>query len=1262
MFLVNCPSCGKKLAKDSNDDLYYCDNSSCKLNYDKVLRGMSIEEFAQRAEDNEYMSDGKRLAAEKKKREKREKILENRAKRRAEEEKHPAVGATETIKEKIGDAVDTVLGRKGGEELPEPKPSRDRFDYTRSMTEIPKGEGDVKVVRMRDLTNRKEYVTKKMTRKSGLEAKLEGITCPNCREAIIKNTNIRTDKDYEFSGRHMYWCGNCNHKFIYIDYQPPPLEYAISTGTAPPEFSEPTLPPHEEPPEEPHPPEESGNIILCPHCSYRIQDVKSHIPSGKNWNDFYKKVGRGERKYDWIFCPSCEAPAIIVGTDDDRPLKVILPRKYRKGKMLDFKREKGEKFIFIRYKKKGVIGLSIPNYEERLQIEEQLARYKLKHSDEIEKQYKKVKKMEIAMVSGAKIDPAAFAAEKKKYEDALSEYNGDFGSAGIDGKGNLVFHELEEKLNEETGKMELVDKKDEDGNLVFNSGYLRKRLKTRISILKELGVSDEEIDEMIDKSRNTSDFEKRAKRKLGFFDRRKYIRESAERDLNDAEKSGLSGEEIEKRRKKLQQDSSPDLGFFSDMGKRVGNTGQRMMGAFMMIIVGVVLAAFLQDQLFFWGMLCWSFRTILPSELGNINYTDDILKRYSKSAKKAIKTGEEGDIKMSPGGTGASRMLSPLMPLAMGFRASMMTRDNRRSSGLASLKVILKVAAIVLIGLGLYQSAVPMAGVVYMIFVFASYYSLPITYDVENPEEFLGSIFRFLLGFFVPFSLMGMFGEGSGILFWISLAFLLVFPVAKTKSEAKALNMAVTAGESHREMFDKLIFILIMVVVLLVFMGWLNIGAFPGFEGTSNTVFWACWGVGLFAGILSPAEVRPYTGMIVIAIVFLLFTAGPGQQAVGSAFLGQWWPAFHNAVSTVTSPFGEIFGTLQDTFGSTFLLMTNPVGYANQIMEGGYEKNPTGKTGAYGVELDSVKIPVLYPGTPAMATFNVKNVGPVDGKDVRVFLEVPIKFKDVVNLTDSDGTRLNAYTEDDEYASYIIPYGDEEAFDMDLNDVRPFFFMMNSECIIVMQRKGDRDYQYETRDLYIPFRVRVEYNYMVNSWIPLEVISGEEWERQTTEGRFDPVKVISHISTSPAKLSLGTFDQPIVENRPLYIGFNLSSAEGDDSAIVWDWKNPRTNSDEYTTITLGVPDDFSAAFEPGKCIPFDPARSSGDTYVWEYDNELYRGKSVFCTDNKGVNIDTPSATFFINASATFRFTSWEEVETRFAFSDVCDKEDIYAKR
>jgi DNA-directed RNA polymerase subunit RPC12/RpoP len=324
--------------------------------------------------------------------------------------------------------------------------------------------------------------------------------------------------------------------------------------------------------------------------------------------------------------------------------------------------------------------------------------------------------------------------------------------------------------------------------------------------------------------------------------------------------------------------------------------------------------------------------------------------------------------------------------------------NNRYSTGIAATKSLLKILMLISFGYGFFATELPFRGMLLLLFCFTAYFSLPGEFSTEESYKFVEGLFRPIVAIFLAFGVFSAIFQ-SAELAWLTLAFFAMIPVVtEKKNVARAIGNAGSGIAANYEMFDKIVFVFFMLIGLfyIAFGGGMNLD-----WGTlAGNVFFPLWIISLIGGITSPSQVRPYTGVLVLLVVFLFYTAGAGDQIVGQGFFGAWWPTVHNTITAITTPMGDMFSTLGNTFGQTFMLLTNPMGFAQQIMEGTYEPNPLGgPTGAFGVEIENLQVPAIYPGTQAMLTLNVKNAGPVKGENVKVGSIPNLSSQRTLNLT-----------------------------------------------------------------------------------------------------------------------------------------------------------------------------------------------------------------------------------------------------------------------
>ncbi len=582
---------------------------------------------------------------------------------------------------------------------------------------------------------------------------------------------------------------------------------------------------------------------------------------------------------------------------------------------------------------------------------------------------------------------------------------------------------------------------------------------------------------------------------------------------------------------------------------------------------------------------------------------------------------------------------------------------NAWKTGQAAFKLTCKVACIFFVGWALWdfsKTSFPFAALFFIGFAFVSYFSLPGSYNPEYPYEVMGGMIRFFIGFIViPFMIFnGIFQ--SFPLALISLAFFAVVPTpTKTKNLAQIMGVGLAGTLTTAEMLDKIIFIGIMIWGLAVTTGTILI-PLPMFQawagqwgltGDSLYVFYAIWFISAIGGFFSPPETRPYTGILMLATALVLFGLGPGSQTLGGALFGEWWPSVHNTVIDAMKPFGEMFGQLQSTFGQSWLLLSCPTCYARQITEGNFVGDDISKAGAFGLEIDKFQVQSIYPEEPFTIQINLANKGTFKARNIRldivttidnIELEynkvplVPVQRQIDISTPESFFGKTMTFTSG--YGRIFVYTINFDKMEIERQDVKDLFIVGKLPCPV-----NDRELS-ETREKYIPFVANLTYTYDSESTLQIDFISEEEWKRLSVDNKLVRGQVPSKISSAPAKLSLGTADQPIKENNPFNLGFNISSAEGPNSHI------------DYAQVWLTVPSEFGGA---EKCQGAQLTGTEGTYNVLRFDLGT-PSKASFCFYPDGLkDIKVPKKTYTLSAKAEYVFNKWDEKDTLINFRDVC---------
>jgi hypothetical protein len=506
--------------------------------------------------------------------------------------------------------------------------------------------------------------------------------------------------------------------------------------------------------------------------------------------------------------------------------------------------------------------------------------------------------------------------------------------------------------------------------------------------------------------------------------------------------------------------------------------------------------------------------------------------------------------------------------------------------------------------------------------------------------------FRSLFGVFVAFMFWYVFN--SYFLGFLALAFLFYIPVDPQNPPRGVSN-------PNFWLFGIMMVVLYMWAFGIIGTGlelevggaWYN----PLTWNTSAIVFATIWLISLVSGLFGDLHSRQSIGVIMIFVSFVLFASGVGGQDVGAAMFGQWWPTVHNMGSQILTPIGEALGSLSQTLGQGWTLLTNPVGYATQLMNGTHAENPLGESGALGVEITDLTVSQMFVGQPYLITATFQNKGEFDAKDVDLSLSIdesmaPKKTSSLLHggewaekLTVSlMGLDEDACTLEDSECRIDIVSGGDEFTKQNLQQVG-FSSKSGLNCDVIET--------YELANYAIPLKAEVSYTYNVDSSVKVEFISYAEWSRLTQLNMLFLNDVQSEYSTAPVKFPLGTagLKQPIKADQPFHIGLMLDS----------DQNNGRIESIEE--IMLHFPADFGDA----DCNPNPDSDSVSGTLVWTKgksikDNE--KSKIIYCSFNAlGDKVTGPTKTYIVTANATYRFSSWKTKSTRLEFGGYCCSSD-----
>lgn len=701
------------------------------------------------------------------------------------------------------------------------------------------------------------------------------------------------------------------------------------------------------------------------------------------------------------------------------------------------------------------------------------------------------------------------------------------------------------------------------------------------------------------------------------------------REKRKASKSELKEKKEEMRSLRRKRKRSIVHGIEVKVGKQI------MKGFTMAVFIGIgaVAMSVVGHWSFFLGFLAWGIYYLLPDP-NDIKIPDE-LKEISED----------------------NPLVGPFLWPRTKEGYSYFT--NART-GWGVLRSMVKISVFGFFIYGIYTSPVPLGNIALIIISFFGYYSLKITYDVDKPYELLESLMRFAgLGFFfIPWIIMyGIFD--SMLLAFIAMAFFAIPPIPKDRKSSELMAMY--------DFYDKIIFGVIMIGVL--------IGFFAGWEvsGSLSATFIYFWFVTGIAGFFSPAEARPAMGFLMLGAATIIYGIGPGTQETMSALFGPWWPTIQNTFSSISEPIGEAFGGFANTLRSGWLLLTNPVGYATSLMNGTHAENPTGKTGALGVQITDITISPLFPEQPFMITAMIKNEGSVEAEDVIMYLstgyEAPrerkpssiygplllllpkahrpdvLKMSDMFNITQDEIVKCHENTHGN------ISDGCDNSLEKQNMWQETFISDGGISCNVINE--------YRLRERSIPVKVSVTYKYSSYSTVDVEFISNNEWVRLAESNQLNQRLrfILSQYSTAPVEFPIGTpgLKNPIHAAEPFHLGMRIESG------------SLKGGIESVEEIVMMFPKDFEIETndqnnKASKCQPsgghFQELHDSDfNSITW---SGLSAGPKVFYCPFESLGEDKisgPTKTYVVKAFANYSYTIWREKDTKIEFGGKCCSDD-----
>lgn len=466
-------------------------------------------------------------------------------------------------------------------------------------------------------------------------------------------------------------------------------------------------------------------------------------------------------------------------------------------------------------------------------------------------------------------------------------------------------------------------------------------------------------------------------------------------------------------------------------------------------------------------------------------------------------------------------------------------------------------------------------------------------------------------------------------------------------------------------------------------------------------IFSGFWIIAALAGSAGDIGSRHALGVIFVTISLAVFASQAGANVVGEQVFGAWWPDVNMFSSQVFGPITDVFSQFGGGFSSAWQLITNPAGFAQSMLNGTYQRDPTtGLAGAYGVDIEEFRVTPIYLYQPFQAVVKVNNKGSFEADNVNVGLMLGGGAPDKLRITrlgfgEGKNPDITCFFEKGE--ENILQFlglqedtliedcwqwvnEDERLLKTEIGQV--FFPSKGATCeqleelytgLVSKETTTAAKSALETAtgiDLgkpkterpSIPLKAYVEYDYSVDSQLPMEFISRGEWDRLLKEGKtIRQAKKAAALTNAPVQLNIDALEQPIREGTSHFVGVALVTGQKGgvltDAVISIDIPVEITGPRPDLTVRCTM--DKVEVIEGGekKIVDREPTKVTiGDIVRITWKDLSKTGYSAYCQLDpypaEG-SMTAPTKTLLVTARANYTFQSFKEILTKVEFGGGC---------
>jgi len=417
---------------------------------------------------------------------------------------------------------------------------------------------------------------------------------------------------------------------------------------------------------------------------------------------------------------------------------------------------------------------------------------------------------------------------------------------------------------------------------------------------------------------------------------------------------------------------------------------------------------------------------------------------------------------------------------------------------------------------------------------------------IKNEKDILDPYLNMAFLFFMTLALMRADVGLSGVL---GSGLLMVFGIA-------VILLALQMEPSH--------VVWIYIIAALYFSIWSGVfGDIFGVGSTENMMqimFFAVWMLSIITGLVGGKESRPATGILMIFMALFVFSF-TATGVMGTSVFGYWWPQIASTVEAITAPIMPMLGQVQSGLGDAWLMMTNPMGYYDQMNKKNIATKSVVKEGGTTKSIELLKTD-LFTSTPGeleplhdilLGSFQIQNQGEFFANQIELLLWSSwMDPKAIALVGQTVEPTLTGTLEKFECSQTwnkcdLTTYGDQKGYSKWLEPTYPgemrfvnFVYKKNqwdvgaagnlAECAYNGTPQLDcsgQDYTFSHSGQQLKVNVNLTYFYNVNVSIPAEVMKQSKYRDLLMARQINLQELTSQYTGGPVKATLWSQRQPI---------------------------------------------------------------------------------------------------------------------------------------